>query len=335
MVDRLMLYIKNSWEKKSKIYYILYPLSIIYLLFIKIRKILYAKGFIYRYKFPVPIIVVGNITVGGNGKTPIVIEIANYLKKHKLSPGIVSRGYKSNCNIYPSFVDSTCDAKIMGDEPVLIANKTKLPVIIDPNRVRGINNLINNYNCNVVILDDGLQHYSLIPYIKILTQINNNSENLSIIPAGPYRDTFDTLDDSNFILLDSKPLQTDKNIHKTYQVKRNIKSAINLVSGEERLIKDFSNNNISVYTSIANPNLFISQLRKKITINSFKSYPDHYVFSSRDLICSPNEIIFMTEKDAIKCKSFRNKQIWFVPLECKIEKEFLVKLKEMIFLWNY
>ena len=160
--------LNKLWYTDTPYKYLLMPLSKIYEGIVTIRKKYYRKKSTKNSEFNVPIIVIGNLTVGGTGKTPLTIWLANFLKQHGYKPGIVSRGYGGKAFIYPQTVNTDSDPTIVGDEPLLIAQHTQCPVIVDPNRVMAVRTLLKNNACDVVISDDGLQHYNLPRDIEIL-----------------------------------------------------------------------------------------------------------------------------------------------------------------------
>ena len=149
------------FKKIKFFFYLFYPIEILYLIIIYLRKILYKYKILKTYKFNLPIIVVGNLTVGGTGKTPMVEYLANYLQSQGLTVAIVMRGYRSKYTHNNVVVNKHSSPEIYGDEPVMLANKLNCPIIIGKNRVKSIKYLLANYKLDLIISDDGLQHYAL------------------------------------------------------------------------------------------------------------------------------------------------------------------------------
>ena len=187
------------WERRGPTSLILWPLSWFYGLLLRARKLILDTGLIKQKPAPVPVIIVGNIRVGGTGKTPIVIALAERLARMGWKPGIISRGYGASSTITPVQVHSTSDPKVVGDEPVLIAKRTQnqFPIWVNPKRVKSIASLIkDNPSVNVIISDDGLQHRELARWpareggrdIEFVVRDQRGEGNGFLLPAGPLRD---------------------------------------------------------------------------------------------------------------------------------------------------
>lgn len=182
-------FVNYVWYKPNWICYLFVPFMWLYCLVIFLRKWLYTHDFCYKYRSPIPIIVVGNITVGGTGKTPLVIWLAEFLRQNGLSPAIISRGYESNCKEYPHLVADRDSPEIVGDEAVLLKRRSACKVMIGPNRVSSVKSLLTkDKSINVIISDDGLQHYALERDINIIVLDGKRlfGNNLCL-PAGPMR----------------------------------------------------------------------------------------------------------------------------------------------------
>ena len=149
------------WQKTSIITWLLAPFSLLFWLISQVRVTLYHKKILKSYLSPVPVLVIGNISVGGNGKTPLVIWLVEQLQKKGVKVGVISRGYGGENKVYPQLVTPESNPKLMGDEPVLIAQRTHAPVAISPNRQQSIELLLNQFELDLIVTDDGLQHYSL------------------------------------------------------------------------------------------------------------------------------------------------------------------------------
>ena len=190
-------FIETAWYKNKLWIKLFYPLSVFFNLISSYRRRQLSK---FSWKPKVKTIVVGNITVGGNGKTPFVIWLANLLKKNGYKPGIVSRGYKSTSKNFPLEVDSETDVYSSGDEPKIIFNSTKCPVVIGPNRVKSSKYLLNKHECNVLITDDGLQHYSLGRDVEIaMVDGIKKFGNKLTLPSGPLREPINRLEELSHI----------------------------------------------------------------------------------------------------------------------------------------
>src|SRR3990167_5247181 len=192
--------LEKLWYEKNAARFILWPFSLIYQAIFFIRR-KYLQIF-YRKSFDIPVIVVGNISVGGVGKTPVVIALSNELIKHGYKVGIVSRGYGCKVRDFPYEVKPTDAASLVGDEPLLLTKRTNSPVIIDPNRPRAVEFLLNNHVVDVIISDDGLQHYALSRKLEIAVVDGGRMfGNGCCLPAGPLRERPSRLKKVDFVVV--------------------------------------------------------------------------------------------------------------------------------------
>jgi len=293
--------IEKIWyEKKFKaLAYLLLPLSAIYYLIITLRRSFYRNP----QKLAAPVIVIGNLTVGGTGKTPLVIHTVEKLKREGKKPGVISRGYKGRAKTWPQIVNADSDPVLVGDEPVLIALKTGVPVCVGPNRVASAQKLINEFNCDVIISDDGLAHYALardeeIVVVDGLRKFGNGF----LLPAGPLREPRSRLKTVNKILVNGVDFKLAPG--KIYQI-----------SNPEKTIeiKELLNHNLHAVCAIGNPQRFFNSLAElglKFTPHAF---PDHHFFTKKEL--DFDGLVIMTEKDAVKCRKFCNAKIYVLSVD--------------------
>ncbi|MGB1801287.1 MAG: tetraacyldisaccharide 4'-kinase, partial [Gammaproteobacteria bacterium] len=178
-------FIENTWQSNHPLGYLLLPLSWLYTLIILLRRLAHQSGLIAVNELDVPVIIVGNISVGGTGKTPLVVWLAEYFKNKGFKPGIVSRGYGANLSGKTLQVRPDSDPRSVGDEPVLIARKTNCPVAVAVKRRNAAEQLIEHYDCDLILCDDGLQHYSLARDIEIaVVDGHRRFGNGRCLPAG-------------------------------------------------------------------------------------------------------------------------------------------------------
>lgn len=304
---------ENFWYGKHPFRWILWPIAFIYKLVTQLRRIIIER--FYQQSFPIPLIVVGNLTVGGVGKTPLVIELAKQLQAKGLRVGVVSRGFGSKITQFPHEISLDEDANQVGDEPLLIAKQANCPVVIAPKRVQAVQYLLDQYNSQIVISDDGLQHYAMGRAIEIvvidgLRQLGNGL----CLPAGPLREDVSRLATSDFIVVNEGAwpgahpmvLQPGELTHlATGQV-----VSINAVKGS-----------IAAVAGIGHPQRFFNTLQH-LGIE-FKQYPfpDHHTFHQEELQFEEQSVI-MTEKDAVKCQSFAENTWYFLPVEAKLSDSF-------------
>src|SRR5574337_454539 len=305
-------FLQTIWYQNNKLYYLLLPFSWLYFIIISLRKFLYKIGIKKTTKFPVPVIVVGNVTVGGTGKTPSVIAIANYLLSNGFKVGIVSRGYKSHSKHYPKLVSVYDDAYTVGDEPLLIARHSNCPVVIDPNRVRAIEYLLQTSSCDVILSDDGLQHYAMARDIEIaVIDGKRRFGNQHCLLAGPLREPISRLKTVDYVIT-----QGNAQLHE-YDMFLQATYFVNIKHPEQKfLVSDFPYQQVHAVTAIGNPHRFFHDLKQLNLDVTSHSYPDHYLFSEKDFskFCH-TDVIIMTEKDAVKCEAFASDNMWYMEVE--------------------
>jgi tetraacyldisaccharide 4'-kinase len=320
-----MNWLINSWYRLHPIRWLLWPLSLLYRLIIWCRQALYNVGIFKQYRFPVPVIIVGNITVGGTGKTPFVIWLVKQLKRAGLQPGIISRGYGGKADHYPQLVSPQSDPGIVGDEPIIISRHTGCPMVVSPNRVAASMMLLQQSDCNIVIADDGLQHYALGRDIEIVVADGQRLfGNQYCLPAGPLREPLSRLKRIDFMVHNGNPLAD-------YNMELLQGQAINLADSElKKDLSHFINESVHAIAGIGNPQRFFNQLSEQGLTIQPHAFFDHHRFVITDLQFDDNKPILMTEKDSVKCQSFANKNMWFIPIEAtisgKLEQQILQKL---------
>ncbi|WP_367670730.1 tetraacyldisaccharide 4'-kinase [Sodalis-like secondary symbiont of Drepanosiphum platanoidis] len=315
--------IYNIWSGKYFLYLILLPLSWIYKLFFKIRFLAYSYGFFKKYKFSIPILIVGNITCGGNGKTPLVLWLIKQLKINKWKVGVVTRGYKGKYNNYPLIINDKTNVYQCGDEALLIWKRTKVPVIVSPKRIKAIPILIKK-NLDIIISDDGLQHYSLERDLEwIVIDGKERFGNGCCIPAGPLRENISRLKNVDQIIINNYFNNKKKEL--TMYLKP--KLAINLLTGKKSCIKKLKS--VIAIAGIGFPNRFFETIKilgltpkKKIIFPNHKNYNKKMLKS----LTKFGENLLMTEKDAIKCYKFADISWWYLPVEATFKKKDSKKL---------
>lgn len=321
-----MKLLNTIWYEKRIISYSLLPFAWLYQLIIAIRRFTYQKKIFKSTKFPLPIIVIGNITVGGTGKTPLVIYLANWLKQQGYRPGIVSRGYGGKAQQYPAKVTPQCKPNEVGDEPILIAKRTQCPVYVAPDRVAAVAKLLQENNCNVIISDDGLQHYALARDVEIaVIDGDRRLGNGWCLPAGPLREPDKRLTEVDFIICNG---QAQINEYPMQLIAQDFYQVCNIKN--KQTLEYFKNKTIHAVAGIGNPTRFFNSLRQLGLTIIEHPFPDHYLFEVDDFKFAGNDIIVMTEKDAVKCQVFANENYWFLPVNASVTAEFTGKLLEKI-----
>jgi tetraacyldisaccharide 4'-kinase len=268
---------------------------------------------------------VGNITVGGTGKTPLVIWIANYLHQAGYKPGIISRGYGGKARSWPQQVRPDADPVMVGDEAVVISRRTGCPMAVGPDRIADGQALLKYANIDVIISDDGLQHYALERTVEIAVIDGiRRFGNGFCLPAGPLRELRSRLDEVDCRVTNGVAAQGE--IAMRYQSDK----VINLVSGEERRMSDFKNQPVNAIAGIGNPDRFFNFIRASGIRSNTRAYPDHHLYTADDIAFPDNEVLFMTEKDAVKCQRFARENWWYMPVDAVLPEDFGVQLIHLL-----
>lgn len=318
-----MLIFNKLWYAKTRLRWLLWPLSVIYKIIINIRR-LYLIVFKQQH-FNIPIIVVGNLTVGGTGKTPLVIALCRQLSKNNVRVGVVSRGYRAKLNKKIHLVSLTDQPTLVGDEPLLIRKKTGCPVVIARKRNNAVKYLLNHRDCQVIISDDGLQHYALGRRIEIavidgIRQFGNGL----CFPAGPLREPISRLKKCHFIVIkqikDANNYNLLTDFPTSYFMTFKPGKITNLKTGLTRLPQSFPTP-IAAVAGIGCPEHFFTTLADLGIKHQKYPFVDHYCFKATDLQFIEKTII-MTEKDAIKCQTFAANSWYFLPIEAQLSETF-------------
>ena len=307
-------WLNDIWYKGSWGYIFLIPLSWIYACLTSLRKKILVHFFWRQATNLCPIIIVGNITVGGTGKTPLIIWLANYLSTQGVNVAILSRGYGGKSNSL-QMVNKDSDPNIVGDEPVMLAHRTKCSVYVHPERFKAVQ-LIAEQDIDVLLLDDGLQHYKLQRDFEIAVidgeRLYGNNK---LLPAGPLREPVSRLDEVD-VCLTQVGVNDDALISEN-SIKFYLKGqfAYNLCTGDSKSLSYFCGKKVHAIAGTGNPDRFFDLLENE-SINVYKhSFDDHARYSPADVTFNDNLDVLMTEKDMVKCRKFANKKLWYVPVD--------------------
>tara|TARA_Y100001970_G_scaffold285454_1_gene405267 strand:- start:3081 stop:5852 length:2772 start_codon:yes stop_codon:yes gene_type:complete len=322
--------LENSWYKKSTWLYLLWPLSLITLFFSRRKRNKFLTGKIKGWKSALPTIIVGNIVAGGTGKTPIVMWLANYLTGLGYKPGIVSRGYGGKVK-KPLLIDTKTKVTEAGDESLIIYKNTGCPVVISPNRVEAAKVIEKETDCNLIISDDGLQHYSLLRDIEIIVFDGTRGVGNSLmLPAGPLREDISRALEADIVISSSKSLNNNQ-VREDFIMKYNPVEWSRIHDNKSFPVENWPlSKNVNAVAGIGNPNKFFNQLRV-LGLNVIEhAFPDHYQFSEQDLIFNNSYPVIMTQKDAVRCKGFNQKNLWFLKIQAEIDESFGNRIAKLI-----
>ena len=292
---------------------------------------------------PCPVIVVGNITVGGTGKTPLTVYLVNLLQQAGYKPAIITRGYGGKATSWPQSVTLESDAQLVGDEAVLMATRTNVAVYAGSDRMESIQQIIKMHECDVIVSDDGMQHYKMPRDMQIAVIDGERLlGNGLCLPAGPLREKKERLRKCDFIIINSSqvPKKIENNLMGLPYVEMNLKgdSLLNLNTSQLRPLDDFSQREVHAVTGIGNPLRFYKTLEQASLRLITHSFPDHYDFKPSDIQFDDELPIVMTEKDAVKCRKFASGNVWYLPVTARLregfDERFLTTLSELTTLKN-
>lgn len=307
------------WYKKNPLAWLFWPISLIYQSVAFIRRN-YLQIF-SQHKFDIPIIVVGNISVGGVGKTPLVIAIADKLRERGMKVGIVSRGYGASVSQFPYEVKKNDSAQLVGDEPLLLALRTNCHVVIAPKRIDAVRYLLDNYQIDIIISDDGLQHYALGRALEIAvldgTRLFGNG---FCIPAGPLRESRKRLKKVDLVVINGLKKEYNLGLNSIYNMKFIPGQLTNLSSCESVFWQDIESP-IAAVAGIGNPDRFFATLKELGAVFKPYYFADHHKFQKSDFYGIEKNII-MTEKDAVKCRDFATQNMYFLPINVSLDESF-------------
>ncbi len=317
----------HYWYSHNAVAWLLLPLSWLFCTVAVLRRYLYATHLLPSYAVPVPVMIVGNISVGGTGKTPLLIALCEHLSRHGYRPGVVSRGYGAAVDgEHP--LTAGDDAVACGDEPVLIHERTGCPVVIGRDRVAAANRLLADNDCDVILGDDGMQHYRLRRAFEIaVVDVERRFGNGFCLPAGPLREPVSRLKTVDMVVYHG---QTGEQYRFTLEPGE----AVNLDTSERRKLETFTAEEVHGVAGIGYPERFFDQLRAVGMQVIGHAFPDHHVYSAGDIEFADGKPVLMTEKDAVKCRALRrqpesgriDRNIWAVPVSAALSDQLAADL---------
>lgn len=322
--DRVSDSVMSCWYGDGRWTHLLLPLTSLFkwLAHRRCQKMIRSD----RWEPPVPVIVVGNISVGGTGKTPVVAALVKAFQAKGYRPGIASRGFGSRQQGSPLLVTKETNPVIAGDEPVMLAQQLNIPVMVDIDRVSAARALIEHSGCDLVITDDGLQHYKLKRHVEIVVIDGQRMlGNGLCLPAGPLREPPERLGTVDQVLINGFPesdlafdfdsfhLQTDK--------------LISVVCTDQSPPEAGT---VHAVAGIGNPDRFFKTLRSLGYTVIPHAFPDHHPFIQQDLQFGDPLPVIMTAKDAVKCRGFAESNVWFLPVQARLPEVVLEKICQLI-----
>jgi tetraacyldisaccharide 4'-kinase len=324
---RIARWLEDAWYREMYVSAMIMPLSMLYIDVIRLRRWLYKMGLMHSTRLPVPVIIVGNLTVGGTGKTPLVVWLVEFLRKHGYQPGVISRGYAGKTEPTPQIVTVDSNPALVGDEALLLAQHCDCPVVVNSDRPAAALHLLANFPCNVIIADDGLQHYALQRDIEIaVIDGQRRFGNGYCLPAGPLREPQTRLKEVDLIVTNGGTAELDGE----FLMHCRGDALINLFSGEHKLLAELSGQACRAIAGIGNPQRFFSQLASAGLSCETIAFPDHHAFVAADLKFKDGKPLIMTEKDAVKCRAFAQPNHWYLPISAELPERFSQQLLQLL-----
>lgn len=309
LTDRLL----DAWYKGHPALTLLRPLEALYRRVVNDKRARFVAGQGDIYTAPVPVIVVGNITVGGTGKTPLILWMIDYCRGRGLRVGVVSRGYGARPPSLPWRVRAQQSADQAGDEPLLIVRRTGVPLMIDPDRAQAVRGLLAQESLDLILSDDGLQHYKLGRDLElVLIDAARGLGNRRCLPAGPLREPVERLHTVDALLYNGASDDRDDGYGFTLRPT----ALINVLSGERQPVDYFpAGQALHAVAGIGNPQRFFKTLEGLHWRPVPHAFADHAVFNAEALAFKPALPLVMTEKDAVKCAAFAAPDWWYLTVE--------------------
>ena len=291
---KLERWVLNVWYGNDRFgKYLLLPLTGVFCVLAALNRWRHKRQ---QVKHPVPVVVVGNISVGGTGKTPLVIWLVERLREAGFKPGVVSRGYKK-------------DADSLGDEPLLIIQRTNVPLAIGKDRNQAIATLLHEHACDIIIADDGLQHYRMGRDVEIcVVDGQRRFGNGFCLPSGPLREPVSRLASCDFVVTNGENMTMHGD------------TLVNLATDSRQSLQALSGQTVHVVTGIGNPQRFINTLEQAGLQVLAHLYPDHHAFTGAEIRFDDALPILMTEKDAVKCRQYAVQNVWYLPIEAVLDE---------------
>ena len=323
---RVTAWAERVWYARHPSGVLLAPLGWVYCAAASLRKRAPGTGWVRRMRLPVPVVVVGNLTVGGTGKTPLVVWLAGTLRADGLRPGVLARGYRGKAKDWPRIVSPDSDPAQVGDEPVLLARRTGCPVVAGPDRVAAARRLLETGSCDLVLCDDGLQDLSLAHDVEIVVLDGaRRLGNGRCLPAGPLRESARRLAEVDLVVCRGEARTGELGMAYQAGVPRNVDD-----EAQERGFAEFRGRAVHAVAGVGNPEGFFGLLRGEGLSVVEHRFPDHHAFGPGDLDFGDGLPVIMTEKDAVKCRGLAPGRAWYVPVEAVLEEAFSGRLRSLL-----
>ena len=312
LLDEMWYGRRRSWGRR------LAPLSVPFAAAVRVRRALFRRGLRRSHRVGAPVVVVGNIAVGGTGKTPLVVWLVRCLRDHGFRPGVICSGYRGTARDWPRHVHVDSDPAEVGDEAVLVAKRCGCPVTAGRDRVAAARALLRGSDCDIVVSDDGLQHYRLARDIEIAVLDGERRHGTGwCLPAGPLREPVARLASVDFVVAKGRARQGEYRMDLTGRTLRLAADDAVAIDAAE-----LSAGPVHAVTGIGNPASFFARLQDLGLRVIPRELPDHHPFSAADLEFHDERPVVMTEKDAVKCRGFAGRNHWYLPVDAEVDAGF-------------
>jgi tetraacyldisaccharide 4'-kinase len=309
-------WLEQHWSRITKLHLVLFPISLVFRALVALRRDLYLSSFLASHQMLLPVIVVGNISVGGTGKTPLTLALAQQLTERGWHPLIISRGYgRKGKNPQPVSASNT--AAEVGDEPLLMAQRDICPVWVGADRVATAQAALQAHpQCDVVLCDDGLQHYRLQRDVEIaVIDAERGFGNGRMLPAGPLREPVSRLETVDAVVVNGGDAGAGQ-----YEMRLTGEQFYNMLNHDQVATPaDFHKPNVHAVAGIGHPQRFFRHLETLDIAFTPHAFPDHHPYHATDLSFTDCDAILLTEKDAVKCTAFADARYWVLPVDAHID----------------
>ena len=319
--------LEELWYRSGLLTRLLIPLSWLFRIVVWLRRRAYRAGLLRVHHTGAPLIVVGNISVGGTGKTPLVIWLVEYLLAAGFRPGVISRGYGGDVALGPQQVTAHSRPESVGDEALLIARRTDRPTVVCADRPAAARLLLAETDCNVIVSDDGLQHYALDRDVEIaVVDGERRLGNGHCLPAGPLREPRGRLAEVDLVVTNGEPRAREFGMRLEEGGAVNLRDPLTTA----RLADFKGREDVHAMAGVGNPGRFFAMLRQHDLSIVEHPFPDHHAYTPADLPPDDGRPVLMTEKDAVKCEAFADDRLWFVPVKAVLDARFAHRLDSLL-----
>ena len=321
--QRIESFVTRAWYEGAGWLWLVWPFSLITALVVRWR-----RYWVSPLSLPVPVVVVGGITVGGTGKTPVLIALAEALERQGQRVGIISRGYGGTVGNGPYTVQRSSAAALVGDEPLLIAQRVNVPVVVGQDRYAAAQRLIAECQPTVILSDDGLQHLKLPRDFEIVVlDVSRGLGNGRLLPMGPLREPAQRLDAVDWVLMRNG---VDEETGFSYQLQRFEHVLSEKTLATQGIADHWQGLHVAAVTGLGQPDQFFAALGSLSLNVSSHAFPDHHFLTEKDLATIDADVIVVTEKDAVKLSGFSDDRIWKLVITTDIPNALLHRLHEKL-----